>query len=150
MLKTGRLVIFIAFGISLDRRVTVLNVRIAGRDETFRVILFSPLSKFHLLGGTNMTRVRNIITAGALVLSFVTISYGGTITGSRTGATGSRTGTITGSRTGTITGSRVGTITGSRVGTITGSGAESPRSVLENIQTEYLFRLMRLIVNGGW
>jgi hypothetical protein len=97
-----------------------------------------------------MRRVGNIITIGVLVLSFVTISYGGTITGSRTGATGSRTGTITGSRTGTITGSRVGTITGSRVGTITGSGADSPRDILETIQPEYLFRLMSLIVNSGW
>jgi hypothetical protein len=97
-----------------------------------------------------MRRVGNIITIGVLVLSFVTISYGGTITGSRTGATGSRTGTITGSRTGTITGSRVGTITGSRVGTITGSGADSPRDILENIHPEYLFRLMSLIVNSGW
>ena len=97
-----------------------------------------------------MTQVRNIITAGVLVLSIVTISQGGTITGSRTGTSGSRIGTITGSRTGTITGSRVGTITGSRVGTITGSGVESPRGVLENVQIDNLFRLMRLIVNGSW
>ena len=97
-----------------------------------------------------MTRVRNIITSGVLVLSFVTISYAGTITGSRTGTTGSRIGTITGSRTGTITGSRAGTITGSRVGTITGSGTESPRSVVASIQAEYLFRLIGLIVTGGW
>jgi hypothetical protein len=97
-----------------------------------------------------MTRIRNIVTSGVLVLSLVTISYGGTITGSRTGATGSRVGTITGSRTGTITGSRVGTITGSRVGTITGSGVESPRSVLENIQTDFLFRLISLVLNSGW
>lgn len=97
-----------------------------------------------------MTRLRNIITAVILVLSLVTISYGGTITGSRTGTAGSRIGTITGSRTGTITGSRVGTITGSKVGTITGSSVESPRSVLENIHADFLFRLMSLVFNGGW
>ena len=97
-----------------------------------------------------MTRLQNITTAGVLVLSLVTVSYGGTITGSRTGATGSRIGTITGSRTGTITGSRVGTITGSKVGTITGSGADSPRSVLENISTDFLFRMINLVLTSGW
>lgn len=97
-----------------------------------------------------MTRVRRIITSGVLVLSLTSISYAGTITGSRTGATESRIGTITGSRTGTITGSRFGTITGSREGTITGSGAESPRDVLENIHADFLFRLMSLVLNTGW
>ena len=97
-----------------------------------------------------MTRVRTIITSGVLLFSLATISYAGTITGSRTGATESRVGTITGSRTGTITGSRLGTITGSKVGTITGSGAESPRSVLENIHADFLFRLMTLVLNSGW
>ena len=94
-----------------------------------------------------MTKIRNIVTSGILVLSLATISYGGTITGSRTGASGSRVGTITGSRTGTITGSRVGTITGSKVGTITGSGTELPRSVLG---ADFLFRLMSLVLNGAW
>ena len=97
-----------------------------------------------------MTRIQNIVTSGLLVLSLATISYGGTITGSRTGVTGSRVGTITGSRTGTITGSRVGTITGSKVGTISGSGTESPRSVLESLQADFLFRLMSLVLNSGW
>jgi|SRR5690349_5387055 len=97
-----------------------------------------------------MTRLRNIITAGVLVLSLVTISYGGTITGSRTGATGSRIGTITGSRTGTITGSRVGIITGSKVGTITGSSVDSPRSVFENIPSDFVLRLMSLVLTLGW
>ena len=97
-----------------------------------------------------MTRLRKIITAGVLVLSFMTVSYGGTITGSRTGATGARVGTITGSRTGTITGSRLGTITGSRVGTITGSTVESPRTSINDIHTEILFRILGLVLNGGW
>lgn len=99
-----------------------------------------------------MMRVRNIIASGVVVLSLTTISYGGTITGSRTGVSGSRFGTITGSRTGTITGSRVGTITGSKVGTITGSGSaiESPSSVLENIPADFVFRLLTLVVNGTW
>ena len=97
-----------------------------------------------------MTRVRNIITSGVLVLSLVTVSYGGTITGSRTGATGSRVGTITGSRTGTITGSRVGTITGSNVDPGSGSSAQSPRSAFENIHADLLLRLMSLVLNSGW
>lgn len=97
-----------------------------------------------------MTRIKSIVTSGVLVLSLATVSYGGTITGSRTGATGSRVGTITGSRTGTITGSRVGTITGSKVGTITGSGTESPQGILENIHADVLFRIMSLVLNSGW
>jgi outer membrane lipoprotein SlyB len=77
------------------------------------------------------------------------LSYGGTITGSRTGATGSRVGTITGSRTGTITGSRVGTITGSRVGTITGSATETSRTPVNYIYGEF-FRLLAVVFNSGW
>ena len=97
-----------------------------------------------------MTRLRTIVTAGILVLSFVTISYGGTITGSRTSASSSKAGTITGSRIGTITGSRTGTITGSRGGTITGSAVGSLTTSNGNVYTEFLFRLMTLVVNGGW
>jgi hypothetical protein len=97
-----------------------------------------------------MTRLRNIITAGVLVLCLVTVSKGGTITGSRTGSSGSRVGTITGSRNGTITGSRVGTITGSRVGTITGSSKGSSRTAVDNIYDEFLFRLLTVVLNAGW
>ena len=97
-----------------------------------------------------MTRLREIVTAGILMLSFVTVSYGGTITGSRTGASGSRVGTITGSRTGTITGSRTGTITGSRTGTITGSAVGSFGTPVDNIYSEFLYRLMTVVLNGGW
>lgn len=89
-----------------------------------------------------MTRIKSIVTSGVLVVSLATVSYGGTITGSRTGATGSRVGTITGSRTGTIT--------GSKAGTITGSGAESPQGILENIHADVLFRLMSLVLKSGW
>lgn len=96
-----------------------------------------------------MTRLQRTIIAGVLMLCFATLSYGGTITGSRTGASGSRTGTITGSRTGTITGSRTGTITGSRVGTITGSSVGSSREFLDNIYNEFLFRLMSVVLNGA-
>jgi outer membrane lipoprotein SlyB len=96
-----------------------------------------------------MTRFRKIATAAVLVLSFVTVSYGGTITGSRTGSSASRVGTITGSRTGTITGSRVGTITGSRVGTITGSSIGSS-SIGANLTSELLFRVLGIVLNGGW
>jgi outer membrane lipoprotein SlyB len=97
-----------------------------------------------------MTQLRKIITAGVLVLSFVTISNAGTITGSRAGITGSRVGTITGSRTGTITGSRTGTITGSRVGTITGSSMGPSRTDFDAIHNEFLIHLISVILNGGW
>ena len=96
-----------------------------------------------------MTRLRKIVTGGLLVLSFVTISKAGTITGSRTGMTGSRTGTITGSRTGTITGSRIGTITGSRAGTITGSSF-GLRTVINSIDNEFLLRIVDTVLNGRW
>lgn len=97
-----------------------------------------------------MTQLRKIVTAGLLVLSLMTISNAGTITGSRTGMAGSRTGTITGSRTGTITGSRTGTITGSRVGTITGSSIEWSRTVFDSIHNEFLIRLVDIVLNRGW
>ena len=96
-----------------------------------------------------MTRFRKTVIAGILVLCFATLSYAGTITGSRTGTSGSRVGTITGSRTGTITGSRVGTITGSRTGTITGSALVSPGGSFDNIYSEFLFRLMNVVLSGA-
>ena len=96
-----------------------------------------------------MTRLRRTVTSGILLLCFATLSYGGTITGSRTGATGSRAGTITGSRAGTITGSRAGTITGSRVGTITGSSVGSSRGSFDSIYNEFLFRLISVVLNGA-
>ena len=88
-----------------------------------------------------MTRLRRTVTSGILLLCFATLSYGGTITGSRTSASGSRAGTITGSRAGTITGSRVGTITGSSVG--------SSRGSFDNIYNEFLFRLISVVLNGA-
>jgi len=103
-----------------------------------------------------MKQLRQILTVGVLMFAFVTVSYGGTITGSRTGATSSRVGTITGSRTGTITGSRVGTITGSRTGTITGSGSRSnqggepPASPLSTFEGEFLLQLMTIFLSTGW
>lgn len=97
-----------------------------------------------------MTRLRKNFIAGVLLLCFATLSYGGTITGSRTGVSGSRVGTITGSRTGTITGSRTGTITGSRTGTITGSALGFSRSSFDNIYNEFLFRLMSVVLSGGF
>lgn len=88
-----------------------------------------------------MTRLRKIIIAAVVLLSSATISYGGTITGSRTGAISERVGTISGSRTGTITGSRVGTITGSSAG--------SRGTILGNMHTEILLRLMSILLSGG-
>ena len=96
-----------------------------------------------------MTRLRKTVIAAVLMLCFATLSYAGTITGSRTSASSSRVGTITGSRTGTITGSRAGTITGSRVGTITGSTVVSPRGSFDNIYNEFLFRLINVVLNGA-
>jgi|SRR5215203_5406302 len=99
-----------------------------------------------------MNHLRRVFTAGVLTLSLMTVCYGGTITGSRTGASGARTGTITGSRTGTITGSRVGTITGSRSGTITGSRVntvpESNSTIIINVQGEFISRVLILLL--GW
>ncbi|HET8669451.1 MAG TPA: hypothetical protein VFM05_02140 [Candidatus Saccharimonadales bacterium] len=51
-----------------------------------------------------MKQLRRILMAAGLSLSLATVSFAGTIVGSRT----SRTGTIVGSRTGTIVGSRTG------------------------------------------
>ena len=94
-----------------------------------------------------MTQLRRILAAGVLSLSLVTVSYAGTITGSKVGASGARVGTITGSRAGTITGSRAGTITGSRAGTITGSSVAT-ESGLGNIRDEFVARLITLLVYG--
>lgn len=68
-----------------------------------------------------MRRFQQILVATTLTLSLSVIALGGTITGSRTNAVG----TITGSRVGTITGSKAGTITGSRADTITGSRGDT-------------------------
>jgi len=98
-------------------------------------------------------QLQRILTAAVLTFSLAMVSYAGTITGSRTSASGSRTGTITGSRAGTITGSRAGTITGSRVGTITGSRdrtLSNSRTTLGVIDDEFLSRLINLLLNVGW
>jgi hypothetical protein len=103
-----------------------------------------------------MKQSRQILIAAALTVLMVTASYGGTITGGRTGATEARVGTITGSRTGTITGSRTGTITGSRGGTITGSrsgvsqGSGSLERPLGSIQDELLLQLISLVLAASW
>lgn len=78
-----------------------------------------------------MKRSGQILIAVVLTLSLSAVTFGGTITGSRT----NRTGTISGSRTGTITGSKTGTITGSRRGTITGSGFVPAQSLNEPLPT---------------
>jgi hypothetical protein len=98
-------------------------------------------------------QVRRILTAATLTLSLVTVSYAGTITGSRTSASGSRTGTITGSRTGTITGSRAGTITGSRAGTITGSRVGTITGSRERLgfaDDEFLAKIINLLISVSW
>jgi carbohydrate-binding DOMON domain-containing protein len=90
-------------------------------------------------------KIRKYITAGILTLSLVSVSYAGTITGSKTVASVTRTGTITGSRAGTITGSRVGTITGSSSPT-TAAPAASFRA---DLAEDFLFRVFALIFNIG-
>ena len=99
-----------------------------------------------------MKRLQSTVFAIALTLSLSIVSFGGTITGSRTTSvgtiTGSRVGTITGSRAGTITGSRVGTITGSRAGTITGS-APIANDSLEGAE-DFVSRLFRLMLLMTW
>jgi hypothetical protein len=89
-------------------------------------------------------KLRRILTAGLLTLALVTVSYGGTITGGRMTASGSRAGIITGSKAGTITGGRTGTITGGRTGTIT------RQLDLGTAENEFLFRIISLLVNVAW
>jgi hypothetical protein len=86
-----------------------------------------------------------MLIAATLTLSLVTVSYGGTITGGRTSATGSRAGVITGSRTGLITGSRAGTITGGRIST-----SPNSRTTLSAVQDEFLPRIITLLVSVSW
>ena len=89
-----------------------------------------------------MKRSLKTLMATILVLSISAVTFGGTITGSRT----SRTGTITGSRTGTITGSRTGTITGSRT---QGSSTSNYLPVQErNTVNEDWFAVLVFLLNA--
>lgn len=91
-----------------------------------------------------MRQLRQILSIALLTLCFMTVSYGGTITGSKTGTTATRVGTITGSRTGTITGSRVGTITGSR---ITTSGDPGNPTRLGKFTDDLFFQVVTFLAN---
>jgi hypothetical protein len=90
-------------------------------------------------------QLRRMLTAATLTLCLVTVSYGGTITGGRTTAAGSRTALITGSRSGLITGSKSGTITGGRV-------RRSPDSetTLRVAQAEFFTQIIGLLFTIGW
>lgn len=91
-----------------------------------------------------MKKGQELLTATILMFSLATVALGGTITGSKTGSSVSRTGTITGSRTGTITGSRTGTITGSRT-------AESPTvDVPSRTISSRISRLVLLVIELPW
>lgn len=90
-------------------------------------------------------QLRKMLTAATLTLSLVTVSYGGTITGGRTSAAGSRAGLITGSRTGLITGSKTGTITGGRANTVPTS--EPTYGVVPD---EFISRIISLLINASW
>ena len=99
-----------------------------------------------------MNKLRRILTATVLTLSLATVSFGGTIVGSRSVSAGSRTGTIVGSRTGTIVGSRTGTIVGSRTGTILGSRAATVgteyRQAESNVSSDDLLSRVILLILG--
>lgn len=92
-----------------------------------------------------MGRSQQILITMGLILSLSSVTFAGTITGSRT----SRTGTITGSRGGTITGSKSGTITGSRRGTITGSGLGKVQTTIVSptISDEWLSRMASFVLH---
>lgn len=100
-----------------------------------------------LPGGPIMTKAVQVLAAIILTLSLVSVSFGGTIIGSRSSAAGARTGTIVGSRTGTIVGSRTGTIVGSRT---------DPRSqddvdrVGTTLQDDLVIRLLVFVLGSSW
>lgn len=92
-----------------------------------------------------MKQIKKTVTATLLMLLIGSVAFGGTITGSRSGASAARVGTITGSRTGTITGSRTGTITGSKFG----PSSTEPAS-LSRVREELMSQLALLLINLPW
>jgi hypothetical protein len=91
-----------------------------------------------------MKRSGQLLTTLVLILSVSVVTFGGTITGSRT----SKTGTITGSRTGTITGSKTGTITGSRRGlTDSASGVTQNIDERNPVGDDLFTRLLLFVLN---
>jgi hypothetical protein len=94
-----------------------------------------------------MKQTQKIIMVCILTLLLSTVAFGGTITGSRTGASLSRVGTITGSKTGTITGSRTGTITGS--GTVSTS-VETQSLDRSSTRDALVYRLALLLISLPW
>lgn len=92
-----------------------------------------------------MKKSQMLLTATILMLSLATVTLGGTITGSKTGSSISRSGTITGSRTGTITGSRTGTITGSK--TLESPTIDGPSRLNSSLR---MSRLVYLLINLPW
>ena len=104
------------------------------------------------LGALTMNKLQRIAGATVLILSLTTVSFAGTIIGSRSSGAGSRTGTIVGSRTGTIVGSRTGTIVGSRTGTIVGSRADlagpEDRQTEPSVSDDLLSRMILFVL--GW
>jgi hypothetical protein len=95
-----------------------------------------------------MKRFMQTLMATVLTLSISAISFGGTITGSRT----NRTGTITGSSVGTITGSRTGTITGSRNGVFTGSSSAPTENTNQRnrFSDDWMSQLLMLLLNASF
>ena len=95
-----------------------------------------------------MNKAQKLLTTTILMFALATIALGGTITGSKTGSSISRSGTITGSRTGTITGSRTGIITGSRAGETATVNMSS--SAISSIRENFTSRLVLLMINLPW
>ena len=102
-----------------------------------------------------MAKLRRILMATTLTFSLATVSFAGTMIGSRSNTAGSRTGTMIGSRTGTMIGSRTGTMIGSRTGTMIGSRADA---VISNDQQraattfyeDVLSQMMIFVLSWSW
>ena len=102
-----------------------------------------PSKQLSPLGDKQMTSLKTTLVAATLMLSLSTVSFAGTITGSRTNSVG----TITGSAAGTITGSRTGTITGSAAGTITGSRTNEALNIIDD---GLIAKVTMLVLSIGW
>jgi len=89
-----------------------------------------------------MKGLKTTALVAILTFSICSAASAGTITGSRTNATISKTGTITGSRTDTATESRTGTITGSRTDSTTQATEDISSSALRTDLFAYAIEVM--------
>ena len=133
-------------GTSIEMHQLSLNPQVAGWKGVANSINHPARSQAKKLlpGGPIMTKA---LAATILTLSLTSVSFGGTIIGSRSNAAGARTGTIVGSRTGTMVGSRTGTIVGSQIDlrsqhSVDGGGM--------TVQDEFVIRLLVLVLGSSW